>query len=310
MNPLLSVCNDNYAYYDKEEHKILFGFDNKIGGISLPKGKKCTSLCITEDKLCFILDRSLFVRGDLYQSIDRPEFRSVHNLPTGKSWHSILYVSKQNVKQIILIAGEPENFEIFYEYEGRTWINVTPNERDIIDKLPDSDYESSVYIFKRGHIGVFDNAKKTVVWQKVQLPDEIQSFAVGKNNIYFTVNEGVDEKNLPIINLYCADIKKLLNDESDATKRIAENLLIHCLYAFNDALIFLILNFSKNLFIYDKGSFQSVKLQNLDDDDSLICSTVFKNSLLFQTKTDRVFHAYFKEDLSGFMSFQEVTRMK
>ena len=35
---LLSICEDNYAYYDKDKNKIHIGYGQKIMSMSVPKG--------------------------------------------------------------------------------------------------------------------------------------------------------------------------------------------------------------------------------------------------------------------------------
>jgi hypothetical protein len=56
---LISIYEDNYAFYDAKENKIKFGYGDRSGSTSsIPEGMKLTNLCITDDYLCFILDKT------------------------------------------------------------------------------------------------------------------------------------------------------------------------------------------------------------------------------------------------------------
>lgn len=199
--------------------------------------------------------------------------------------------------------------ESFYE-EGEHWLNITPNESNIVNQLPDFDFESTVYLYSESYIGVFDTTKNTFLWQKVQLPKQkIHSFAIGQNALYYTVMNEMDEKNIPTMTLYKADMKKLMNNEPDAVKIMSDKTMIGSMHTFNNALI--IQAFSDHLYVWKTGdeflTHYKPKALNLDEDDFLFCIKGFHNNILYQTRKGRVFKCSFKEDLSGLKSFTEIT---
>lgn len=308
MYPLLSICNDNYAYFDKEENKIIIGYDNKVATISVPEKMKLTALCITEDQFCCILDEKHFVRGNLRQNIERAEFRSTSSLPKGKSWKEIFYVSKRNVRKFLLTAEDTEKgFEVFYEHKDGHWLNATFDETNLVDRLPEKDYDSTVYFYTKNYIGVFDTMKESFVWQKVNLPGEkIQSLTFGKNYIYFASRDEFDENNIPIMSLYSANIKKLLANEPEAIKTLLEKTIIGSLHEFNDALV--VQGFSKHIVTHNGEQLHGFEVKNLENDDYLLFMKGSKNNVLYQTAKGRFFKACFNDELSGLKSFREITK--
>jgi hypothetical protein len=316
---LISICEDNYAIYDEKENKIKFGYGDKgaVGSMLVPEGKKVTDLCITETYLSFILDRTQLVRGKLNQNIDKPEFRSVDTIPPGRTWRQILYISKKYVKKFILVAAKEDgsdDFEIFYElgtddWSSGTFMDVTPNEHNTIDKLPESDSEM-VHICTNHYVGFYDATKKTFLWQKVDLLcAKLYALAAGAKSIYYTGTVGIVEGSghVPEMGLHRADVKKLINRDSDAIQTIFEKCFITTIHTFNDAVI--IQTFSPHIIIY-KGEGHSGHVYSylkLDEDDFLMYMKGFKNNVLYQTKKGRVFHLKFLEDLSDLESMREVT---
>ena len=307
---LISIYEDNYAFYDAKENKIKFGYGDRSGSTSsIPEGMKLTNLCITDDYLCFILDKTHFVRGRL---CPEPEFLSVDTLPEGRTWQSILYVSKTHVKKFILVAGEDnsENFEIFYELGSTddpsgTFMDITPNTENTVDKLPESLCEQ-VYLFTKHHAGVYDPAKNTFVWQKVELPcTKLLRLAAGDNSIYYTDTDVIEGcSHIPKITLRKANVKKLLNHETDAVQTILEHCIISSIHTFNDALI--IQTFSNHIIVCKGESGGFLSEIKLDEDDFLLFMTGFKNNVLYQTKKGHVFKLSFREDLSGHKYFQKI----
>uniref|UniRef100_A0A6C0KU14 Uncharacterized protein n=1 Tax=viral metagenome TaxID=1070528 RepID=A0A6C0KU14_9ZZZZ len=339
---LLSICENNYAYYDRKENKICIGYDNKTASISVPKGKTINDICITEDYLCFILDKTHLVRGNLRQNLNKPEFRSVDTLPRGRSWSRILYISKTDVKKIVLISQDNngENFEIFYElgsadFPSGHFINVTPNKTTIVDKLPENDFDSTAYVSTSNYIGMYDNTKHTFVWQKVELSqNKIYSITFGKNSVFFTDIIGTDiigtdiigvhNEEVPLMALKRADLKKLLKGEPDSVETIEESCIILSMHTFNDALV--VVDFTNQMvmyknvdgeykmFVYNQwvcllGKPRKVKVDEVDEDDILLFLTGCKNNVLYKTAKGRVFKVCFKEDLSGLKSIREVSSL-
>jgi len=78
---MISVCKDKFAFYDKESDAIVYKNSRGKRSLSLG-GKVLTSLCVTDDRLHFIID-NLYVRGKLDEGV----YRSVDNLRLeGKNW--------------------------------------------------------------------------------------------------------------------------------------------------------------------------------------------------------------------------------
>lgn len=300
---MLSIYGDNYAFFDEKSNKIKMRFDSKIASITIPEGRQLTFLKITDKKLMFILDQTHFVRGDLNQDLERPMFKSVDNIPENRKWSSILFVAKEKFAKTFLVARDPDtnNHEIFMEEDG-TWRDVSANVDNIVEKIPKTDWDLSVFIVSymlgKVYYGVYDEATKKIFWQSPIFPsDKLHCCCIGKNFIYSSeINEGK-------MSVYKTDIQKMLNNENGASKKISEDVYLSQLLICEDTGVFTTLSEHVALYTDDKLLCFSAKLE---EDDCFIHMDNYKHDFLFGTLKGRIFKCRFNDAANGLVFFREI----
>jgi hypothetical protein len=163
--------------------------------------------------------------------LDEGVYRSVDNLRLeGKNWVKIFYIKRDNVEGLTLLSHNKETdcHEIFVQDEKENWMDISPQESNIVQSIPEFEFESRMTYFVgnagKYYYGVFDPVSKVAVWKNVQLPPDlkISRITLSKDYIFFMTFDD-DTK---AICLYKTDVKLLLTDKENATKLVFENYAV------------------------------------------------------------------------------------
>lgn len=290
---MISVCKDKFAFYDKESDAIVYKNSQGKRSLSLG-GKVLTSLCVTDDRLHFIID-NLYVRGKLDEGV----YRSVDNLRLeGKNWVKIFYIKRDNVEGLTLLSHNKETdcHEIFVQDEKENWMDISPQESNIVQSIPEFEFESRMTYFVgnagKYYYGVFDPVSKVAVWKNIQLPPDlkISRITLSKDYIFFMTFDD-DTK---AICLYKTDVKLLLTDKENATKLVFENYaVILDLHSCKDFEVFLTPEF---LILSKDDKLYSTEVQNLEEGDYMLEMKGLNGDLILRSEKGHIFKARLEDD--------------
>ena len=292
---MISVCNDKFAFYDKEIDAIVYRNSKGKRSISL-EGKVLSSLCVTDERIHFILDNR-YIRGNLDEGV----YRSIDNLPSeGKNWVKIFYIKRENVEGVTLLSyNEATDYhEFFVQDEKGNWMDISPRESNIVQHIPEFDFESRMTYFVgnagKYYYGVFDPVTKVAVWKNVQLHPNLKicSITLGKDELFFTTFD--PEKKT--ICLYKSDVKLLLSDKEDATNLVFENYaVILDMHSYKDLKVFLTPEF---LILCQDEKLYSTEVQNLEEGDYMVEMKGLNGDLILRSQKGHIFKARLKDDMT------------